>query len=159
MYTFSATIEIIDINPYVEVPQDILQSLLKDAKKQSGPIPVKGKLNGKLYKQTVVKFRGLWRLYLNTPMREVTQTIVGDKVTVEIMYDAKPRTVPIPKAFAEMLYKHKQAKEAFEKLSPYRQKEILRYLGSLKSEEALQRNIQKTIQFLTGKKTQGVLFR
>jgi len=42
---------------------------------------------------------------------------------------------------------------AFKKLTPYRQKEIVRYLGSLKTEEALQRNIEKVIASLKEKKS------
>ncbi len=39
-----------------------------------------------------------------------------------------------------------------------RQKEILRYLGFLKTEESMKRNVEKVIQFLAGKKVGGVLF-
>lgn len=158
MYTFSTNIKIIDINPYVEIPPEILQLLFKDAQKETSPIQIKGTIQGKPFIQTVVKFRGLWRLYLNTPMREASQTKVGDKVTIEIVYDPKPRTVPMPQAFTSALNNNSKAKEAFQKLPPYRQKEIIRYLGFLKSKEALTRNIEKTIRFLTGKK-KGVLYR
>lgn len=156
---FSANVQIIDINPYVQVPDDILFKLQKAAQKVKGPIPVRGTLNGKPYLQTVVKFRGLWRLYLNTQMRVSSKTQVGDKVIVEIEYDPKPRTVRIPKLFSEALAKNKTAKAAFEKLSPSRQKEINRYLASLKTEKASQQNIEKIIQFLSGKKIKGVLYR
>ena len=154
---FPATIDIIDINPFVPVPDQVMRKLQKDAKKDKGPIPVKGTLEDKPYKQTVVKFRGMWRLYLNTPMRQASKTHVGDKVTVEIEFDPKPRTVPIPKQFSEALANNKQAKVAFDNLPPYHQKEIVRYLGYLKSEAALIRNIERIIQFLTGKKIKGVL--
>ncbi|MEO5572369.1 MAG: YdeI/OmpD-associated family protein [Bacteroidia bacterium] len=36
------------------------------------------------------------------------------------------------------------------KLSPYRQKEIMRYLNSMKTEESVKRNIAKIILHLTG---------
>lgn len=58
MHSFSATIEIIGVNPYVEIPEDILQSLFDSAKKSSGPIPVKGTLNGHTFIQTLVNIKG-----------------------------------------------------------------------------------------------------
>ncbi|HET6962002.1 MAG TPA: DUF1905 domain-containing protein, partial [Terriglobia bacterium] len=67
--TFSATVRKIDINPYVQVPHGIVQKLQQDAQKEKGPIPVKGTLQGKSFSATVVRFRGVWRLYLNTAMR------------------------------------------------------------------------------------------
>src|SRR5581483_4611266 len=122
MNKFSAVIEIIGVNPFVRIPDKILIDLQQDAKKERGPIPVKGTLNGKPYIQTVVKFQGLWRLYLNTPMRTATNTTVGDTVIVEVEFDPTSREIPIPKLFLNELNKDKIAKKAFEKLPHYRQK-------------------------------------
>lgn len=159
MYTFTAKIEIIGVNPFVFLPDEVLTKIFKDADRDKGPIPVKGTLNGKAYMQTLVKYSGAWRLYLNTPMRESTNTQVGDTVKVEIAYDPKPRVVPMPIAFQKALDKSKKAKESFDKLPPSHQKEFLRYLGNLKSKEALERNIEATIKYLESKKVNGVLFR
>ncbi len=158
MQKFTGTIEIVDINPYLEIPTNVLDYLQKEAKKDKSPIPVKGKLNGMPFLQTLVKFRLLWRLYLNTPIRDSTQTKVGDRVTIEIGYDPKPRKIVIPKSFAQALEENKLAKKTFEKLPPYRQKEITRYLSFLKSEATLAHNIERTIKFLEGKKIRGVLY-
>lgn len=62
-YTFQATIKKIGVNPYVSVPQPILESLFIANKKDTGPIPICGVINGQTFKQTVVKFQGEWRLY------------------------------------------------------------------------------------------------
>lgn len=158
MQKFTATIQKIDINPYVPIPCDILSQILKDAGKEKGPIPVRGTLQGKPFIQTLVKFCKLWRLYINTPMCAASHTKVGDTVTIEICFDPSPRMIPTPKLFTEALAKNKIAKEAFEKLPPYRQKEINRYLANLKSEEKLKYNIERTIQFLLGEKIKGVLY-
>lgn len=157
MNKFLAVVDKVDINPYVKVPDSIIQSLHKEINKQTGPIPVTGKLQGKPFATTVVKFRGMWRLYLNTPMRQSANVDVGDKVTVELKWDKKSREVPSPKKFTLALAKNKKAKDAFEKLIPSRQKEILRYLGNLKQEETLERNIDKVIQFLLGEKVEGLI--
>ncbi len=68
MYTFIAEIEIIGINPFVFVPKHILQKIFTKAGKQKGHIPVNGTRNDKTYKQTLVKYSGEWRLYINTVM-------------------------------------------------------------------------------------------
>ena len=47
-----------------------------------------------------------------------------------------------------------KANAEFEKLSPGRKKEILRYLGFLKSEEALMRNIDRVVKYLRGETTE-----
>lgn len=65
-YTFLATIEIIGINPFVFVPEEILKFIFEKAGKSKGPIPVKGTMNSIPYTQTLMKFRGEWRLYINT---------------------------------------------------------------------------------------------
>lgn len=156
---FSSIVEIVDINPYVPIPNKVLRELQKAAKKDKGSIPVKGTLKGKYFTQTVVKFRGLWRLYLNTYMREDTGVAVGDRVTVKLEFDPEPIIVPIPKQLAAELAKNNQAKKAFASLPPSHQKEINRYLTSLKTEASMERNVEKIIRYLTGKMTQGVLFR
>jgi hypothetical protein len=149
--TFSSRIFKIGINPVVNVPQRVLKELFKQAGKTRGPIPVKGKLNGKAFTQTVVKFQGAWRLYLNTPMRKAAGIDEGDMAHVEINFDSKPRLTPMHPQLKALLSKNKKAKQVFEKLSPYRQKEISRYLNNLKSEESVKKNMEKVIAHLLGK--------
>jgi uncharacterized protein YdeI (YjbR/CyaY-like superfamily) len=156
MESFTAEVLIIGINPYVGVPENVLNSLFEQADKSKSPIPVRGTLNGKRFVQTLVKYQGAWRLYLNTPMRQAAGIGVGDKATVEIEFDSEPRIVPINPKFARALSKNREAKLAFEKLAPSRQNEILRYLNSMKTEESLLRNIEKVIQHLLGKKPKGL---
>ncbi|MCX2682094.1 hypothetical protein OOZ15_19245 [Galbibacter sp. EGI 63066] len=57
-YQFSATIEKIGINPFLFVPENILKSIFEQARKDKGPIPIKGEVNGK----TLVKYQGDWWL-------------------------------------------------------------------------------------------------
>jgi hypothetical protein len=157
MYTFSAQVDKIDINPYVEVPDDILMKLQQEAGKEKGPIPVTGRLQGKPFLANIVRYRGMWRLYLNAEMRQAASVDVGDQVTIRLQFDNAPRTVPVPREFELALSKDKQAKQAFEKLAPSRQKEILRYLNSLKQPETLERNIQKVIQYLRDNPVEGLV--
>jgi uncharacterized protein YdeI (YjbR/CyaY-like superfamily) len=71
-------------------------------------------------------------------------------------FDPTPRTEAMPPNLEGALARHKVAKAAFEKLIPSRQKGILRYLNSMKTEGALERNIKRDIRQLLGEKTDGV---
>lgn len=157
MQIFKAEIGIIGINPFVEVPDNVLQQLFKQSGKNKGPIPVSGMIDGKTFVQTVVKYQGLWRLYLNTPMREASNTKVGDTVTITLEYNDNPPVVEMPTQLVEALKENPVAKATFEKLPPYRQKEITRYLTNLKTPETLEKNLQKTIDFLEGKPVESVV--
>lgn len=148
---FKAKINIIGINPYVLLPASVLKEIFKQAGKDKGPIQVKGKLNAYPFIQTLVKYSGKWRLYLNTPMRKGANADVGDTVNLEVKFDAKQRTIAMHPKFEAALNKNNKAKLAFEKQSPSRQKEIIRYINSLKTEESVDRNIKRAIQFLIGK--------
>lgn len=152
MRSFSAKIVIISkINPVVDVPVDVLAAIFERAGRSKGPIPVRGRLNGAKFIQTLVKYGGAWRLYLNGPMREAAGIDTGDIANVDIEFDPRPREEPMPKQFAGALKADKDAEAEFGKLSPSRKKEILRYLNSMKTEGSLVRNVEKIIRHLTGK--------
>lgn len=148
---FSADIYKIGINPVVDPPGDVLDAMFEQAGRSTGPIPVCGRLSGAAYVQTLVKYRGAWRLYINGEMLKASGLKVGDTADIEIDFDPRPRTVPMPPMLKAAFLKNKQASDAFEKLMPSRQKEILRYLGSLKTGEALKRNIENVINQLAAK--------
>lgn len=150
MRSFKAKIYIIGINPYVLLPQAVLKNIFKEAGKEKGTIPVRGTIDGHAYIQTLVKYSGKWRLYLNTPMRKAARKEVGDTVTVEIEFDPAERINALHPKLARALKANKLAGLKFETLSPSRQKEIIRYINDLKTEESVDRNIAKVIQFLSG---------
>src|SRR4051812_38593694 len=95
MKTFSSPIQIIGINPYVLLPEKTLQYLFKKFGKDKGQIPVSLIINEQSFTQTLVKYAGDWRLYLNVPMRKAAGKDVGDKITISIEYDATERTTPL----------------------------------------------------------------
>lgn len=151
MHGFKATLEIIGINPFVFVPEEILAQIFSESKKDKGPIPVCGKINGINYTQTLVRYRGHWRLYINTSMLSNSPERIGEWIDVTIQFDPKDRTIkPHPK-LVKALKVHKKAKKVFDALPPSRQKEIVRYISLLKSEKSVAVNIEKAIGFLLGK--------
>ena len=151
MQAFKANLEIIGINPFVFVPEQILAQIFIDAKKGKGQIPVCGAVNGKDYIQTLLRYKGDWRLYINTTMLKDSPKRIGELIEITIIYDPKDRSIqPHPK-LTKALKENKEAKKVFDKLSPSKQKEIVRYISFLKSEESIRVNIEKAIGFLTGK--------
>ncbi len=151
MQKFKANIELIGINPYVLLPDKVLVKLFEQAGKDKGPIQIKGTINGEPYKQNLVKFKGLWRLYINTSMLKDSPKRIGERIEVTIAFDPEDRTIASHPKFVKVLSKNKEAKKMFDSLTPSRQKEIVRYIANLKTEESVDRNIAKAIDFLLNK--------
>ena len=145
-FRFSATIYKVGINPCVDVPSRISTKM----KPVKGYIPVKGKINKHDFTQTLVPVKGgPYRLYVNGPMMTGADVVVGDTASFVIEQTAKamPSDFPMPKYLKQQLTTHKLT-EAFKALTPYRQKEVLRYLTFLKTEESMKRNVEKVIKGL-----------
>ncbi|MBT1685203.1 YdeI/OmpD-associated family protein [Dawidia soli] len=151
MLKFKDHIKIIGINPYVSVPERILKKIFEQAGKDKGHIRIKGTVNGEAYKQTLVKYSGEWRLYINTIMLKDSPKRIGEKIELTVEFDSEGREVPVSPEFLKVLKKDKDARQVFDALSPSRQNEIMRYLASLKTKESLDRNIVRAINFLHGK--------
>lgn len=150
MKKFTDKIKIIGVNPYVLPPEDILNSIFKVAKKDKGPIQIRGTLNGHSFIQTLVKYSGKWRLYLNTPMRKAAKIDVGDLANFEIEFDPEIRTIAMHPKLQAALESNSKAKEVFNRQSPSKQKEIVRYISFLKNEASVDKNVKRAIEFLTG---------
>lgn len=156
MAGFAAEIYKIGINPVIDPPERELEKIFAAAGRSRGPIPVCGTLNGAKFVQTLVKYQGLWRLYVNAGMLKASGLKLGDTAEIEIEFDPRPREVPVPEAFAKALRADKSANTEFARLMPGRRKEILRYLGSLKTAESLERNIQRVLKHLRGERTDAL---
>lgn len=151
MTAFKAEIEIIGVNPFVFVPNKILQSIFEKAGKNKGHIPIKGTINGSQYKQTLVKFSGDWRLYINNLMLKNSPKRIGEIIELSVEYDPEKREIQPHPDFIKALDENKEAKAVFDNLSRSRQQEIVRYLSFLKSNESLEKNIVRAIGFLLEK--------
>ncbi|MGG6230455.1 YdeI/OmpD-associated family protein [Tenacibaculum sp. SDUM215027] len=150
MKTFKAKIEIIGINPFVFVPSDILNYLFEKAGKNKGKIPVRMKIEGNEFEQTLIKYSGHWRLYLNTLMRKSAEKEVGQMTRIEIDFDSNERKTPFHPKFRKALNENENARKIFDNLTPSLQKEILKYLSFLKTEESIDKNVKRAIEFLNG---------
>lgn len=151
MHQFKATLDIIGINPFVYVPEQILNDLFTQAGKDKGHIPVCIVINNNQHKQTLVKFSGDWRLYINTTILKNSPKRIGETIDIAIEFDPADRSIKPHPEFLKALDLNKEAKQVFESLSASRQKEIIRYISFLKSADSVTRNVQKAMGFLTGK--------
>jgi len=151
MHAFIARIEIIGVNPFVFVPEVVLHTIFEQAGKSKGKIPIKLKIEGHEFEQTLIRYDGHWRLYLNTPMRKSAKKEVGQLARIMIEFDPHERKIPFHPKFRKALDQNVNAKQIFDSLSPSLQKEILRYLSFLKTESSIDRNVQKAVNFLLGK--------
>lgn len=149
-YEFSALIKIIGINPYVSVPQEILNAIFNEANKDKGPIPICGTVNDKPYLQTLVKYSDEWRLYINTIMLDNSPKKIGENIQITIAFDPKERKIEMHPLLKKALAENSEANAIFEILPPSRRKEIIRYISHLKTEEKIIVNVQKAINFLLG---------
>ncbi len=143
---FTATIAIVGVNPFVDVPESISRKL--GGRRH---IPVSMTINGHPFAANLVPLGGgRFRLYLNGPMRKAAGKDVGDRVTIGLTLDDTPRIEPVRPELAAALAADPSAKEVFEGLSQSRQKEILRYLNRLQKPESIARSVDRVIRVLHG---------
>jgi hypothetical protein len=150
VFSFTAALDCIGVNPFVFVPDDILLQVFEAAGKSKGPVPVRGTVNGKPYTQTLVKFAGYWRLYINLSMLDKSPSRIGEQIHITIAYDPVPRVFPVPALFKAALDKNPEANTVFQNLPASRRLEMLRYFSFLKTEATLEKNVARAIRFLLG---------
>jgi hypothetical protein len=145
---------IVGVNPYVEVPAEHIARLRPGSRK---PVPVLVRIN----RGPTVPWRtnlmptgdGSFRLYLHGQMRATANVEVGDEVRVELAVDhdyVSSPPHPMPQWFQAALDADSRVNGNWLKLSPSQRKEVVRYLGALKSPDARERNLQRALSVLRG---------
>jgi hypothetical protein len=147
-------IKIRGVNPFVGVSSSQANALKPGCRK---PLPVLVRINGDsaaAWRTNMMPDgKGNFYLYLHGSMRKTSSTKVGDRIRVEIEFDAAYRNGPqhpLPKWFREALDRNPQAKRNWTALIPSRKKEILRYLSKLVSADARLRNQAQALHVLSG---------
>jgi len=151
---FSAVIKIHGVNPYVLVSAERASKVNPNWRR---PMPVLVTINGKPEQPWRINMMpvgdGSFRLYLHGGVRKVSNTGVGDRVRVEVGFDAKYHggpMHPMPAWFRTALEKNPTAKQNWNALIPSRKKEVLRYFAALKSPDARDRNLASALRALSG---------
>ncbi|MES2650396.1 MAG: YdeI/OmpD-associated family protein [Bacteroidota bacterium] len=142
-YQFTAKIYKIGINWAVDVPAEISEKMVPE----KGYIRIKGKINDFDFIQTLVPVKNsLYRLFVNFMMMKGGKTALGEiaSFSIEQNFTQVEKIYSMPKQLAEALDKH-QVTDAFNKLTPSRIKDILKYLSYVKTDETMKKNIEKVI--------------
>ncbi|MGO4709514.1 YdeI/OmpD-associated family protein [Chryseobacterium sp. 2TAF14] len=147
---FTTKLDIIGINPFVFIPDEILNEIFKASGKNKSPIPVKGTVNGKEFRQNLMKYSGEWRLYINLTMLKDSPKRIGEMLEIFVEFDDSDRTISIHPDLEKAIKENPVALENFEKLIPSRKLELIKYINNLKTEASIQRNIEKIMKHLTG---------
>jgi hypothetical protein len=154
---FRARMKIRGVNPYILVSA-VRAKAIKPSWRR--PLPVLLRVNGHPKKapwriNMMPTGTGAFYLYLHGDVRRASKTKVGDMVQIEVGFDAAYRGGPLtamPSWFRAPLSRNAAAKRAWEMLTPSRKKEIVRYLSSLKSDAARERNVARALRVLSGEK-------
>jgi uncharacterized protein DUF1905/bacteriocin resistance YdeI/OmpD-like protein len=151
---FTAVVRIRGGNPFILVSASRATAIKPDWRK---PLPVLVRVNGKPTNAWRINMmpvgNGSFYLYLHGDIRKASSTAVGDRVRVEIEFDASYRSGPqhpMPRWFKRTLAENPQAMKNWVALVPSRKKEMLRYFSRLNSPEARARNLTRALNVLSG---------
>jgi len=151
---FVAIIKMRGINPFILVSASRAMAIQPGWRK---PLPVLVRINGKPKDPWHINMMpagdGSFYLYLHGDIRKASGTAAGDRVRVQIEFDAAYKNGPqhpMPKWFKQALAANPQAMTNWTALIPSRKKEILRYFSRLTSPAARARNLVRAISVLSG---------
>jgi Bacteriocin-protection, YdeI or OmpD-Associated/Domain of unknown function (DUF1905) len=152
--TFSAVMKIRGVNPFLLVSASRANIIRPGWRK---PLPILLRINGKPSNAWRINMmpvgNGSFYLYLHGDIRKASGTTVGDRVRVEIDFDASYKNGPqhpLPRQFKQALAGDPHAMKNWTALIPSRKKEILRYFSGLNSTEARSRNLARALHVLSG---------
>ena len=153
---FRAVMKIFNGNPYIYISPARARAIKSNWRK---PLPVLVRINGEPAKKPwrinlMPIGKGDFYLYLHGDVRNASRTSVGDRVQVEVEFDAAYKNGPMhpmPAWFRVPLSENAKARKGWDALIPSRKKEILRYFSWLKSPEARERNVERALHVLAGK--------
>ena len=111
MLKFTARLEIIGINPFVFLPAEVLEKVFQGSGKAKGFIPVTGEVNAKTFKQTLLRYKGYWRLYINMEMLPNSPKRIGEQIDVSIRFDPQERVIATDPALIKALSNSPEAKK------------------------------------------------
>lgn len=148
-YSFTNKIFKHGINPYVDVPLPLCDTLIEATGKR-GYLPVRVLIKEVSFQTTLVpRGGGGFRLFLNGPMRKQAGADVGDTIKLTLELDEASREIEVPPDLAELFQAQPAAQMAFAQLTPHRRREILRWLLAAKKAETRTKRLQHILSFLT----------
>jgi Bacteriocin-protection, YdeI or OmpD-Associated/Domain of unknown function (DUF1905) len=110
--------------------------------------PVRGTINGQLFRSTVAVYGGRYYLPVNRALRDAAGVAAGDAVVIELEADDEPRTVDPPADLAGALAADPEAKAAFDGLSYTHQREYAEWVAEAKREATRRRRVEQAVQMV-----------
>ncbi|HWW62433.1 MAG TPA: YdeI/OmpD-associated family protein, partial [Thermoanaerobaculia bacterium] len=120
-----------------------------DALGGKGRIEVRGTLNGTEFANAIVPRGGIHFILVNKALQEAAGVAAGSRVRVTLEAAAGEREASLPDDLAAALAKSAKARAAFEALSPFRRRELVKSIESAKKEETRRRRLDDAVQSLT----------
>jgi hypothetical protein len=147
MQNFISTIYKEGISYLIEVPKEIGLTF-----KQTGQIPVRIKIQDKLFKSYLVNQKNeKFILFLNSEIRREASIDEYDVVKAAIEYDSEPREIPIPEDVELLLSENRLIYSTFLNMSVTHRNEILKYILEAKKPESRLLRINKMIKHILSK--------
>lgn len=106
--------------------------------------------DGHSYRTTIGSMGGRSLVSFNAATRAATGRGAGDEVVVRLELDDAPRTVELPAALQAELDADADARAAWERLSPSKQKAHALAVESAKTDETRDRRVAKMLEALRG---------
>lgn len=146
---FNAVIYQTGINWCVDVPPEIIKGL----KIEKGYIYIKGTINEFFFRKCLVPVKNRpYRLFVNLEMMKGAKTAIGKTASFVIEQDEKPaRTEYEMPGFLKESLEQNDVLEDFNRLTPFRKNEILKYLHLIKSESTRSKNMERLLMQLKNK--------
>ena len=147
--TFTATLDHEDDGSgstgFFEVPAEVVDAIGQGKKRP----PVVATINGFNLRTTISVYDGRYFIPARKEVRATAGGIKhGDRVTIHMRLDDKPRVIEPPAELEKLLQKDSVARTAWDKLSLSHKKEYVQWIVEAKREETKARRLEQAIVML-----------
>ena len=129
------------------VPEDVMDRL------GGRRVPVVATVNGHSWRTTTAVYGGVAMIGLNKSVRAAAGVAVGDRVTVELERDDRPREVDVPEELAVAFANDVAARETFNSLAYTHRREYAEWIAEAKRPETRERRVARALEMLRAGKT------
>jgi Bacteriocin-protection, YdeI or OmpD-Associated/Domain of unknown function (DUF1905) len=116
-------------------------------------------INGHSWRSRVAIMRGRYLLGLSNANRQAAGVVTGEKVEVEVEFDAEPPVVVEPADFARALDADPVARAAYDRLAYSHRREHVRAIESAVKPETRARRIEQALAMLRDQESAGAAAR
>jgi len=113
-----------------------------------GRIEVKGTIDGTELATAIVPRGGIHFILINKAFQDAAGVAAGSRVAVTLSPASGEREEEMPPDLAAALAKSAKAKKAFDALSAFRRRELVKSIASAKKEETRKRRLAEAIETL-----------